>query len=76
MVANGKYHQEKPKADKQGAKESFERIPYLTACLTYMGFYILMLLGFLSQLIYKPKVAIEKNREVCEVSIFTTTTHI
>lgn len=65
MVANGKVHQENAKAVKHEAKESFERIPYLTACLTYMGFYILMLIGFLSQFIYKPTVAIERNREVC-----------
>lgn len=55
------------KSTKLSSKESYERIPYITACLTYVGFYILMLLGFLSQLLYKPKVAIEKNREVSEV---------
>lgn len=56
------------KASEQiSSKESFERTPYVTACLTYVGFYILMLLGFLSQFLYKPKVAIEKNREVSEV---------
>lgn len=45
-------------------KESFEPIPLLVACLTYMGFYFLMLLGFLNQLFFAPKVAKERNREV------------
>lgn len=45
-------------------KESFEPIPMLVACLTYMGFYFLMLLGFLNQLLFAPKVAKERNREV------------
>lgn len=49
---------------KKTSKESFESIPLLTACLTYMGFYFLMLLGFLNQALFKPKVATEKNREV------------
>lgn len=52
---------------KKKSKESFEAIPLLTACLTYMGFYFLMLLGFLNQLLFKPKVATEKNRDVSHV---------
>lgn len=46
------------------SKESFEPIPLLAACLTYLGFYFLMLLGFLNQLLFTPKVATEKNRQV------------
>lgn len=50
-------------------KESFEPIPMLVACLTYMGFQFLMLLGFLSHLIFPPKVAIERNREVSHLEL-------
>lgn len=46
------------------SKESFERMPFVTACLTYMGFYLLMLLGLINQLLFTPKVAKEKYREV------------
>lgn len=49
-------------------KESFEPIPMLAACLTYLGFYFLMLLGFLNQLLFAPKVATESNREVSHLS--------
>lgn len=48
------------------SKESFESIPLLAACLTYLGFYFLMLLGFLNQLLFTPKVATEKNRQVLQ----------
>lgn len=64
------YHQQKQHNPIKNAKkpeklnESFESIPFLTACLTYSGFYVLMLLGFLNQLLFKPKVAKEQNREV------------
>lgn len=50
-------------------KESFEPIPLLVACLTYLGFQFLMLLGFLNQLIFPPKVAIERNREVSHLEM-------
>lgn len=43
---------------------SFEKCSLLTAALTHLGLYILMFLGFVNQLIFKPKVATEKNREV------------
>ncbi|XP_076659269.1 serine palmitoyltransferase long chain base subunit [Halictus rubicundus] len=45
------------------SKESFERVPFITAALTHLGFYILMLLGFINQLFFTPKVAKEYNRE-------------
>lgn len=51
-------------------KESFEPIPLVAACLTYMGFYFLMLLGFLNQLLFTPKVATERNREVSHLSAY------
>lgn len=43
---------------------SFEKCTLLTAALTHVGLYILMFLGFVNQLLFKPKVATEKNREV------------
>lgn len=46
------------------SKESFESMPFVTACLTYLGFYLLMLLGLINQLLFTPKVAKEMNREV------------
>lgn len=45
--------------------ESFEKIPMFVAGLAYIGFYVLLFLGYLSQFIFPPKVAKEKNREVC-----------
>lgn len=45
------------------SKESFEEVPLITACLTYLGFYLLMIIGYLNQLFFVPKVATEKNRD-------------
>ncbi|CAG9785357.1 unnamed protein product [Diatraea saccharalis] len=44
-------------------EESFEKSTLLTAVLTHLGLYILMFLGFVSQLLFTPNVATEKNRE-------------
>ncbi|ALC38269.1 lace [Drosophila busckii] len=44
-------------------KTSFEEVPLHTACLTYLGFYLLMILGYINQLLFVPKVATEKKRE-------------
>ncbi|KAM8717906.1 hypothetical protein ACLKA7_004584 [Drosophila subpalustris] len=44
-------------------KTSFEDVPLHTACLTYLGFYLLMILGYINQLLFVPKVATEKGRE-------------
>ncbi|KAL7286085.1 hypothetical protein TKK_0019601 [Trichogramma kaykai] len=43
-------------------KESFEKVPFITAALTHFGFYVLMLLGFINQLLFTPNVAKEKFR--------------
>ena len=51
-------------------KESFEKIPCFVAALACMGFYVLLFLGYLSQLVFPPKVAKEKNRPV--IKSFTT----
>jgi serine palmitoyltransferase len=45
------------------SKESFEEPPLITACLTYFGFYLLMIIGYINQLFFEPKVATEKNRD-------------
>ncbi|XP_034827286.1 serine palmitoyltransferase 2 [Maniola hyperantus] len=42
---------------------AFEACSLLTAALTHAGLYLLMLLGFVNQLLFKPKVATERNRE-------------
>ncbi|XP_073949100.1 uncharacterized protein [Choristoneura fumiferana] len=42
----------------------FEKCSLLTAALTQLGFYVLLLLGYLNQLLFPPNVATEKNREV------------
>lgn len=49
--------------DPYRSKTSFEEVPLHTACLTYLGFYLLMILGYINQLMCAPKVAKEKNRE-------------
>ncbi|XP_043789420.1 serine palmitoyltransferase 2 isoform X1 [Apis laboriosa] len=53
----------KVKPTKLRSKESFERIPFITAVLTHLGFCILMFLGFINQLLFTPRVAKEYNRE-------------
>lgn len=45
-------------------RESFEGIPFITAILTNLGFYILLLLGYINQLLFTPKVAKERHRDV------------
>ncbi|CAB0003214.1 unnamed protein product [Nesidiocoris tenuis] len=47
----------------QKGKTSFEQVPLYTAVMTYLGFYILMFLGYVNQLFFSPKVACEQNRE-------------
>lgn len=49
---------------KEEAIETFEKIPLYVAFLAYMGFYVLLFLGFVSQFLFPPKVAKEKNRKV------------
>lgn len=44
-------------------RESFEPPFIVTAFLTYLGFYVLMFLGYLSQWLFPPNLAKEKNRE-------------
>lgn len=51
------------------AKESFEDMPLITGLLTNLGFYILMIAGFVSQLFVKQNVETEKNRDVSVESV-------
>lgn len=52
-----------PKKKPERSKESFEEVPLYTAVMTYLGFYLLMFLGYINQLFFIPKVAMEKNRD-------------
>uniref|UniRef100_A0A1B0CL42 serine C-palmitoyltransferase n=2 Tax=Lutzomyia longipalpis TaxID=7200 RepID=A0A1B0CL42_LUTLO len=52
-----------PVHDSTSAKESYEDVPLHVACLTYLGFYLLMVLGYFNQLFFTPNVATEKNRD-------------
>jgi hypothetical protein len=62
-----------PKKKPDRSKESFEEVPLYTAVMTYLGFYLLMFLGYINQLFFSPKVAMEKNRDVsiCECQLFS-----
>ncbi|KAJ9593702.1 hypothetical protein L9F63_014750, partial [Diploptera punctata] len=59
-ISNGAIPKKKP----ERSKESFEEVPLYTAVMTYLGFYLLMFLGYLNQLLFTPKVAREQNRDV------------
>jgi hypothetical protein len=50
--------------------ESFEKMPLLTAATTFVGFYLMLLMGYFSSLMFTPKVAQEKNRKVRVVFFF------
>lgn len=41
----------------------FEKPTLTTACLTFFGFYMLMLLGYINQILFKPKTATENYRD-------------
>uniref|UniRef100_A0A8D8T8X2 serine C-palmitoyltransferase n=1 Tax=Cacopsylla melanoneura TaxID=428564 RepID=A0A8D8T8X2_9HEMI len=43
--------------------ENFESVPFMTAILTYFGFYLLMIMGYINYLLFVPNVAKEKNRD-------------
>jgi len=45
------------------SRESFEEVPLYTAVMTYIGFYMLIFLGYINELFFTPKVAQEYNRE-------------
>jgi serine palmitoyltransferase len=47
----------------QDSDERYEEAPFITACLTYLGFCLLMIVGFINQLFFMPEVATEKERD-------------
>lgn len=47
----------------ESSKDNFEPIPFITAILAHFGFYLLMITNFFNQLLIKPIVATEKNRD-------------
>ncbi len=57
------YQKPNQNQNENDTKESFEDVPLATACLTYLGFYLLMILGFINKLLFTPNVATEKNRD-------------
>lgn len=64
--ANGQSHKVAGAAattEGESCKESYEPAPLIAACLTYMGFYLLMLLGYINLLLFTPKVATERFRD-------------
>ena len=67
-ISNGGIPKKKP----ERSKESFEEVPLYTAVMTYLGFYLLMFLGYLNQLLFTPKVAREQNREVRKILQWST----
>ncbi|XP_059618721.1 serine palmitoyltransferase 2 [Phlebotomus argentipes] len=66
-MTNGQLPHDYPKkprgGDSTSAKESYEEVPLFVACLTYLGFYLLMVLGYFNQLFFTPKVAKERHRD-------------
>lgn len=63
---NGYHEQRQTNIEKcpKASKESFEEVPLITACLTYLGFYLLMLIGYVNQLIVRPNLENEQYRDV------------
>lgn len=55
--------QKKYDYSQESQKSSYEQVPMHTACFTYLGFYLLMILGYINQLFFTPKVATEKHRD-------------
>ncbi|XP_018327375.1 serine palmitoyltransferase 2 [Agrilus planipennis] len=50
-------------SDKFKLKESFEKPSLIITAIIHISFYILMFLGYLSQMLFPPKVVKEKSRE-------------
>lgn len=75
-MANG-YHngyEKQRHSQKSGTtKESFEEVPLITACLTYLGFYVLMIIGYVNQLFVKPNLESEKHRDVSVLTEISAT---
>lgn len=61
---NGFHEHQQQKQKYDTTKESFEEVPFITACFTHLGFYVLMIIGYVNQLFVNPKLETEKNRDV------------
>lgn len=55
---------------KRRKKESFEDVSLFTKIITQIGFYILMIVGTINQLLFEPNVARERNRKVHKIIIY------
>jgi hypothetical protein len=64
LLQEAKSNNGSQKKKPERSKESFEAVPLYTAMMTYLGFYLLMFLGYINQLFFTPKVAMERNRDV------------
>nr|AOO86839.1 serine palmitoyltransferase [Laodelphax striatellus] len=49
--------------EKRKSKESFEVVPLYTAVITYIGFYMLLFLGYLNQFFFTSKAVEEEHRD-------------
>lgn len=45
-------------------QESYEKMPFYTTLMASLGFYFLIFVGLINNLIFTPKVATEQNRKV------------
>jgi len=45
-------------------KDFFEEVSFITAFLTNFGFYVLMIIGYVNQLLFSTKLETEKHRDV------------
>ncbi|KAF7997601.1 hypothetical protein HCN44_006172 [Aphidius gifuensis] len=62
-LADEKCKNGKRREIKRRKKESFEDASLFTAIITQIGFYILMIVGYINQLLFEPNVARERNRK-------------
>lgn len=58
------YNFQKPTTKHFNEKESTEKMPFYTTIMAFLGFYCLIFIGLVNHVIFTPKVATERNREV------------
>jgi serine palmitoyltransferase len=63
ILTNSQQHSRNIHKADINSKGSFEEAPFIINCLTYLGFYLLMIIGYINQLFFVPKVASEKDRD-------------
>ncbi|XP_050548878.1 serine palmitoyltransferase 2 isoform X2 [Daktulosphaira vitifoliae] len=54
---------EKPYCEIVNENDSYEKVSFYTTFMAAIGFYFLLIIGFVNYLIFKPKGATEQNRE-------------